>query len=237
MQPAQCMVKKRLAALAEVILSRTSNINSGNQSKNLIQNALVILETSKGESEILDEIAPGHYRSKELKGKPGAKYSLTVQTNENKTIINSEDVMPNPVSICRLRARKSILPEVEGIDMPEWEVVVEYCDPANEINYYRLVEYINGKQIASYVANDQLNNGKENKCFLTNFDRKLKSGDTLTIEMQSISKAVYNYFYSFSCLNQLIQGSIKSNPTNNLNGAELGYFSAYAPHSKSIIIP
>ncbi|HOG06032.1 MAG: DUF4249 domain-containing protein [Paludibacter sp.] len=222
---------------AEVILSKTAEINSSNPQDNLIKNALVTLEDNSGISEILVEVSPGHYRSNKIRGMPGSTYKLTVQTNESEKTINSMDVMPaESVSINKLRARRSILPEIEGVKMPEWEVIVEYTDPAKETNYYRFVEYVNGKIIASYVEDDKLNNGKDSKSFLTNFDRQLSPGDTLTIEMQSISEAVYNYFYSFSYLGQLVQGSTKTNPITNINGAELGYFSAYASCKKSIVI-
>ncbi|HQB28023.1 MAG TPA: DUF4249 domain-containing protein [Paludibacter sp.] len=221
---------------AEVILSKTTEINSNYPQDNLIKNALVAIEDNSGISETLAEVSPGHYRSNKIQGIPGLTYKLTIQTKESQTVINSMDVMPEPVSINRLRARRSILPEVEGVKMPDWEVIVEYTDPANEVNYYRFVEYVNGKVIASYVEDDKLNNGKDNKSFLTNFDRQLAPGDTLTIEMQSISEAVYNYFYSFSYLNQLVQGTVKTNPITNIDGAELGYFSAYAATKKSIVI-
>lgn len=221
---------------AEVILSKTAEINSSNPQDNLIKNALVILEDNSGISETLVETAPGRYRSNKIQGTPGVTYKLTIQTEESEAVINSMDLMPEPVSIGKVRARRSTLPEIEGVKMPEWEVIVEYTDPAKETNYYRFVEYVNGKVIASYVEDDKLNNGKNNKSFLTNFDRKLVPGDTLTIELQSISEAVYNYFYSFSYLGQLVQGSTKTNPITNINGAELGYFSAYASCKKSIVI-
>lgn len=224
------------SAYAEVVLSKTTEINSSNPCKNLVKNALVILEDGSGISETLVEVSPGHYRSNKIQGMPGLTYKLTVHTDEAQAVMNSVDVMPKPVSINRLRARRSILPEVEGVKMPDWEVIVEYSDPANEANYYRFVEYVNGKIIASYVEDDRLNNGKDNKSFLTNFDRKLVPGDTLTIEMQSVSKAVYNYFYTFCCLNQIVQGTTKTNPITNIQGAELGYFSAYAASRKSIVI-
>lgn len=221
---------------AEVTLSKTTEINSNKPQNNQIRNALVTIEDNSGNSEILVEVSPGHYHTNSIQGIPGSTYKLTIQTEESQTIINSMDVMPEPVSINKLRARRSILPEIEGVKMPEWEVIVEYTDPAKETNYYRFVEYVNGKVIASYVEDDKLNNGKDNKSFLTNFDRQLVPGDTLTIEMQSISEAVYNYFYSFSYLNQFVQGTVKTNPVTNIDGAELGYFSAYAATKKSIVI-
>jgi hypothetical protein len=132
--------------------------------------------------------------------------------------------------------RESIIPEVEGVKMPDWEVIVEYTDPEDEVNYYRFVEYVNGKVTISYVENDKFNNGKDNKSFLTCVDRKLSKGDTLTVEMQSISKAVYDYFYAFSTMNDLVQGTNTTNPISNISGANLGYFSAHTVHRRSVVV-
>lgn len=220
---------------AEVILSKTIDFNTENNN-NTVSQATVMLEDESGNSEILQEVSPGHYRSTKIKGIPGSSYSLSVQTKENLSQVKSVDRMPKPVFIKRLRVRESIMPEVEGVKMPEWEVIVEYNDPADEVNYYRFIEYVNGEVVASYVENDRLNNGKENKSFLTNVDLKLNKGDTLTIEMQSISKAVFEYFYGFSTLNNITQGSNTTNPVSNISGANLGYFSAHTVHRRSVVI-
>ncbi|MDD4489806.1 MAG: DUF4249 domain-containing protein [Paludibacter sp.] len=219
---------------AEVTLSKTINFND--KEKELVSNAMILLEDGFGTSEILQEISPGRYRSTKIKGVPGYSYALSVQADGDIQSIKSEDVMPKPVFIKRLRVRESIIPEIEGVEMPDWEVIVEYSDPEDEVNYYRFVEYVNGKVIASYVENDKLNNGKENKSFLTNVERKLVKGDTLTVEMQSISKAVYKYFYGFSTINTIVQGTNTTNPISNISGANLGYFSAHTVHRRSVVI-
>src|SRR5690606_37907471 len=123
--------------------------------KDLVSNALVVLQDGFGTSETLQEVSPGHYRSNKIKGVPGSSYSLSVQTEGNVSFIKSEDRMPKPVFINRLRVRESIIPEVEGVKMPDWEVIVEYTDPEDEVNYYRFVEYVNGKATISYVENDK----------------------------------------------------------------------------------
>ncbi|MPM35185.1 hypothetical protein SDC9_81775 [bioreactor metagenome] len=144
--------------------------------------------------------------------------------------------MPEPVPISRLRVRESNMPDINGLPVPQWEVIVEYNDPVNERNYYRFVEYVNGKVTAHYVENDTFNNGTKSKSFLTSCDRKLVPGDTVTVEMQSISKAVYDYFYGFSLLNNVSQGSSVVNPVTNVSGVKLGYFSAHTVNRKSIVV-
>lgn len=221
---------------AEVVLSKTVNVNATNGGEK-ITGAMVVLEDEKGNSETLEEITPGRYRSSHIKGEPKASYKLRIETADDQIQeITSEDRMPNPVPISRLRVRESNMPDINGLPVPEWEVVVEYNDPVNERNYYRFVEYVNGKVTAHYVENDNFNNGTKSKSFLTSCDRKLVPGDTVTVEMQSISKAVYDYFYGFSLLNNITQGSSVVNPVTNVSGAKLGYFSAHTVNRKSIVV-
>ncbi len=220
---------------AEVIITKTLSFNTDNKN-NQVTGAIVILEDGNGLMETLSEFEPGRYRSSKIKGVPGMSYKLTVETDDYYREIKSVDVMPTPVCMTRLRVRESNMPDVNGLPLPAWEVIVEYEDPANEKNYYRFVEYINGKPVACYVEDDKFNNGMKNKSFLTSVTRSLVPGDTLTVEMQVISKAVYDYFYGFSMLNTLPQGSNAVNPVTNISGVKLGYFSAHTVNRRSVVI-
>lgn len=220
---------------AEVIITKTVNCNADYNS-NEVTGARVMLENGAGDREALYEYIPGHYRSVNIKGIPGEKYKLTIETEDKYEVIESIDVMPAPVPISKVRVKHSDLPEVDGVALPQWEVVVEYTDPEKVENYYRFIEYLNGKIAGSYVETDKLNDGKKNKYFLTCMDRQMEPGDTLTIEMQSISKAVYDYFYGFSMLNTVSQGYTSVNPISNISGVKLGYFSAHTVNQKTVII-
>jgi hypothetical protein len=56
------------------------------------------------------------------------------------------------------------------------------------------------------------------------------------VEMQCIDKPIYEYFNSFGNLGMGPSSSTPANPTTNLDGAVLGFFSAHTSESKSIII-
>jgi hypothetical protein len=220
---------------AEVVLTTTVNVNDNNKG-NEVTGASVMLEDENGNTEMLEEVAPGHYRASQIKGVPSAKYNLSIEAANQVKEITSEDIMPEPVMIHRLRVRESNMPDINGIPVPEWEVVVEYNDPVDVRNYYRFVEYVNGQVTAHYVENDTFNNGTKNKSFLTSVESKLVPGDVVTVEMQSISKAVYEYFYGFSLLNSITQGTAAVNPVTNVSGVKLGYFSAHTVDRKSVLI-
>ncbi|MEA4936118.1 MAG: DUF4249 domain-containing protein [Paludibacter sp.] len=225
-------------ANASVKITRTADFNQPNEFSG-VTDAIVTLKEANGAYEILSEITPGHYVSSVIKGTPGVKYQLTIMTEDK--IISSEDMMPKPVRLNSIRVRELEIPNgpvVDNIiDSPRMEIIVNYTDPQDEVNFYRFIEYVNGKQHGYFLSDDRFNNGKAVRYFMLDFKRILKAGDTLVVEMQSISKSVYNYLYGFSLLNVLPQGTTPSNPVTNINGVELGYFSAFSLHRDTLIIP
>lgn len=236
----QIVVKASLpeSAFASVKLTKTVDFNKLNEFPG-ISGAVVRLKDENGVTEILTEKTPGHYVSSVMKGVPGLKYELTIE--KDALLIYSEDLMPKPVKINSLRVREFEVPTGpiadDIVDSPRMEVVVNYTDPIDEVNFYRFIEFINGEQVNYFLSDDRFNNGKTVKYFLLDFKRRMNTGDTLVIEMQSLSKPVYNYLYGFSILNTLPQGTTPSNPVTNINGAELGYFSAYTFHRDTLIVP
>lgn len=226
------------SAYASVKLTKTVDFNVLNEFPG-VSGAVVKLKDANGFTEMLTETSPGHYVSSVIKGIPGLKYELFIENDE--MLIYSEDLMPKPVKINSVRVRELEVtngPILDNIvDSPRIEVIVNYTDPIDEVNFYRFIEYVNGEQVNYFLSDDRFNNGKTVKYFLLDFKRTMNTGDTLVIEMQSLSKPVYNYLYGFSILNTLPQGTTPSNPVTNIIGAELGYFSAYTLHRDTVIIP
>lgn len=54
-------------------------------------------------------------------------------------------------------------------------------------------------------------------------DRELEDGDEITVEVQSISRGAYEFFYTLS-----LSGSSSTNPSSNIDGGCIGYFSPYS---------
>ena len=90
--------------------------------------------------------------------------------------------------------------------------------------------------MGSTVFDDKLANGESNSDPLLSFDRNYITGDTLLIEMQCIDKNVYVYYRSFGNLSEGPGGSTPANPYTNIEGTELGYFSAHTIGRKQIVI-
>ena len=68
---------------------------------------------------------------------------------------------------------------------------------------------------------------------------EIGQGDTVTVELQTISPEVYDYYFSFLQLGSfgINQSATPSNPVSNIEGTDvLGYFNAYGFTQKTIII-
>lgn len=197
-----------------------------------ISGAKVII-TGNGITDTLSENEPGNYYTHNLEGKPGKSYSLFVSLEGKEYTATS--VMPQPVhldSITFLVGAKNDL-----------YAVANFQDPPDVSNYYQFTELVNGERLnngrGNSVFSDRLSDGRYIRALLYDDSSDIKTGVTLTIEMKCVDRAVYNY------LNQLLLVSTNSsgfaspspaNPTSNISGGALGYFSANTITSKSVEI-
>jgi hypothetical protein len=223
---------------ARVSITKSINFDKNN-SFPTVSNAIVTLTDNIGNSEILTESAAGIYTSNSMIGMVGRTYSLSVKTDD-KTITSSCKI-PDPVRFDSLNVKVSenfrAGPFGGNAAGTLYTVTAMYKDPASVANYYRFIEYINGKSTGNiYVYEDKFTNGKIAERNLLNFNRFLTKGDTITVEMQCIDRAVYEYFNSFGGLAMGPGSSTPANPYTNLNGAVLGYFSAHTTEKKQFII-
>ena len=104
-------------------------------------------------------------------------------------------------------------------------------DHKGENNYYFMHIYRNNVGYCWAVMTDTNNPGEELQQLFNctternldkNDDDGLKDGDKIHVEIRSIDRRAYDYFYSM----QVMQNSA-TNPVQNFTGGCLGYFSAY----------
>jgi len=225
----------------EVTIIKLSNSVNFDESNTFpkVEGAIVELSDNLGHAEMLHELSPGMYSTSTLTGVVGGVYSLSVQKDGK--ILKSTSTIPNQVAFDTLIIIKT---DETGGGGPggmgkssTHDLVVGYFDPADEVNYYRFVELVNGKMISSYVFDDRITNGSYTRNPLISFDRTLTNGDTLQVIMQCIDENIYDYFSSFG---NLMGGpgnsSTPANPYTNIEGGVLGYFSAHTGEVKQVII-
>jgi hypothetical protein len=104
-------------------------------------------------------------------------------------------------------------------------------------NYYRLIEVVNSDTNNSiYTIDDELEDGK--KIAVTLYSRdSLSTGDSVSVFLQSIDKASYDYFNTLLEISSDGQSTTPANPNTNISNGALGYFNAYAVRTKYMIVP
>lgn len=213
--------------VSQVRISQTRNMNETNAPDG-ISGAQVSITDGKGVVILFREELPGVYKGN-LNGVPGETYTLHVQVNGERFAAVS--TMPLPVSIDSL-----FISEMDMMREKEKQANVVFKDPAGSGNAYRFVQYVNGKKDKNFfVQNDDLSEGRMVTANLFMHDNPIKTGDTVTVEMQCIDPAVYRYWFSLY-KGATGESASPANPVSTISGGALGYFSAHTVSSKSIVV-
>jgi hypothetical protein len=215
-----------------VIISKS--INFDEESINgypAVTNATVIICDNIGNTDTLTGSSSGIYVTSTLQGVPGRTYTLTVQI-EGQTYTASS-TMPNAVEIDSVYFKKSLFGN-------EKQITLDFTDPTNTKNYYRLIEFVNNTPLEGFnVTDDKLYEGKiVSYTFMSmgnDSNKRIVAGDRISIWLETIDKGAYEYFRTAS--RDGGQSASPANPTSNINNGALGYFNAYAVRTVSIIVP
>jgi Domain of unknown function (DUF4249) len=225
-------VSNLLTEQPEVKISQTKNFEENN-TFNGIAGAVVTIQVNNGVVYPLTQASPGIYRSNAFTGAPGNNYKLSVTINGN----NYTATCIMPAALVKLDTLT--VEDLSFAGNTTKTIQPSYLDPNGKGNSYRLMQYINGKQVKKiFVQNDDLSDGLRITRPLINFDDEIKSGDVVKVNLQCIDANVYKFWYS---LDQEATGENQSatpaNPVNNISGNALGYFSAHSVSSFSISVP
>lgn len=202
-----------------------------------LSGAAVTVTDDNGHSWTFSEATPGMYTFPAMKGETGRIYTLKATINN--VVYTATSVMPASVGIDFLDVKVF---NFGGDDQKQAQV--HYKDPAGIANQYRFVMKVNGTQSKQvYAENDRLTDGNEvpSVLFFTgnNDDQdQLKTGDVVDIEMQSIDKNIFLYWYTLSqqSSNGPAGSATPGNPPSNINNKALGYFSAHTVNKKQMTV-
>lgn len=217
-----------------VRLSKTKNFGDDNKFEG-IANAEVSVTDNDGNATKLSEATTGVYQSAILAATAGKVYTLRVLVNGQ--AFTATCTMPVRVKMDSLYVQEeSFFGQVLKL------ANVQYTDPLGKGNSYRFIQYVNGvKEKSIFIRDDDYSDG--NTSTITLFTppddkREIKSGNTVKVEMECISPAVYKYWYS---LDQGASGGSNSaspaNPVTNIEGGALGYFSVHSLQSQTVTAP
>ncbi len=195
-----------------------------------VENALVIMSDGQVSTDTLVQSVPGYYVTRKIQGTPGHTYTLMIFVDGQR--FTSTSTMPPTVYIDTLQ---TVVQSSFGqqIKAPQ----IAFHETKGSGNFYRYVVHRNGRQLKTlYFDNDLANEGVAMERSLPDSDSSYKSGELADIELQSISKEMYDYYFS---LQQTIDQSsaTPANPVTNIKGDNVsGYFSTYSADRGEITI-
>ena len=167
----------------------------------------------------------------------GTTDELKVSIGEE--IFTASCTMPAPVDMDSLYVSKGPFGQFKF-------ATIAYNDPAGVDNGYRFIQYVNGvKEPTIFWDNDEFTDGQFN---ITQLDasadekddpRNIKSGDEVTVDMLSLDKDIFKYWYSMRANGGTGESNTAApaNPITNISGGALGYFSAHAITRKTVVSP
>ncbi len=209
-----------------VSITKSINFDQDNVYPTVSGATVVITDMTTMLADTLKEQTPGNYYTTITNGIPGHTYRLYVNAAGN--IFTASSTMPPVVTLDSLYTQNSAFGDRQVL-------VPVYTDPAATGNYYHFKEVRNDTVTdAIQIRNDNLINGQVVKLPL-NGGSDLKAGDSVTLYLETIDSAVYQYYYSLEqTTNQ--NSATPANPLSNISGGALGYFSAHTSSGKSILV-
>ncbi len=201
-----------------VEISRSVDFDEKNEYPQ-VYGAFVTISDNSGVIDTLEETSTGIYTTSKLEGVPGRTYTLSVNLDDE--IYTASSTMPDPVDIDSIYVDESTMSD-------EYEVFIDFVDPANIENYYRIVKFINSKQMDEfYTISDDLYEGDTITYSPVSMGMnrdEIDTGDKVTIWLEAVDEDVYEYFRTAS--GDASQSASPSNPVSNITNGALGYFNA-----------
>lgn len=201
-----------------------------------VKDAIVTIQDNDDRPVVLSESVDGLYETGQINGTPGHIYTLTVTIGSQ--VYTAKSLMPEQVNFDSL-----YIEDFQGFGTTKKFADVVFTDPPGKGNAYRFVQ-VKNNQINNgiFVLNDNFTDGRSNNTLLVYFDSKdenmIKSGDTVSVEMQCIDPVIYQYWFG---LQESSTGNSDNaspgNPVSNFSGGALGYFSAHTYQIRTVIAP
>lgn len=176
------------------------------------------------------ETSDGVYRSSRFRGVPGITYKLDVIA-AGKTY-SASSTMPYPVIPDSIGFKK-----LSFLGDSHIYPAIYYKDPPSIQNQYRYLLRINNKPTADLVFEDRFNDGNYVSDIIFYDGDDIKTGDRIDIEMQSIDRNVFKYYFAIS----QITGNggppvAPANPDSNFNNGALGIFNVCTKSTRSVTL-
>ena len=209
---------------AYVSLTKTTPINDPSPSPTVSDAVVVIKNLTTGTDHPMQyNLGRGWYAASGFGAKPGDVFQLSVDYNGVNYVASCP--LMSSVTLDGVTIKDS---EFAVGSKPLYDVIPHFTDPsADQRNYYHFRIGVNDKLYTKiFVMSNAFSGGMPNTQPLRVRDIEFIEGDTVTVIMERVAPVVYQYYF------ELLQASRKtgdhpSNPTSNITGGALGYFSAF----------
>ena len=208
----------------KVRLTTTQDMNDNESNAHNVTGATIVLYRENSLMDTLHYTRNGYYVS-DVTGREGREYTIDIFVDGHH--FQSSSVMQQaPV----MNSFRFVWMDVFTERMLFADLKLQ--DHKGENNYYFMHIYRNNVGYRWAVMSDTNNPGEELQQLFSctternldkNDDDGLQDGDKIHVEIRSIDRRTYDYFYSM----QVMQNSA-TNPVANFSGGCLGYFSAYS---------
>jgi hypothetical protein len=232
---------------AKVLLTANSpyfsSIDSASWRETVLSRAKVTLDDGEN-SEVLilrkdaRYFPPFYYAGNEIIGEAGKTYTLTAEYGGKSVISTTTIPDPVPIDTCYFEPI-----EVDAVDSVGY-LTVEFTDPVDEKNYYRIFTMRDGvdeKFISTFIMgfNDQYFPGKKVTISLlrapesrlsTLADNYFRLGETIIVKLSTMDKATFDFWSSYQdeVLNSANPFASSLNEVNsNIAGDGLGIWCGY----------
>jgi hypothetical protein len=223
---------------ATVRLSQSVNFDESNSFPPVTNAIVTITDQTINRTDTLKEVQAGLYQAAQLRGVEGHTYFLTIKAGD-KTFTATTN-LPAKVNLDDIEIRAQAF-----FGNTDYQIIPKFKDPVGIGNNYRFVLSVNDKmQNDIFVLNDELSDGVVNGRPLfrqrsSDSTENIGIGDRITLEMQCIDKAVYDYFSTLSGDGGGGPGggsATPANPISNINGGALGYFAAFTKQKRTVVV-
>ncbi len=212
-----------------------------------VQNASVIVRGNNQSwvfSELLPDSLPGYYFNSEISfALVEATYELIIETADEETFVAQSEFIPLPV-LDSVTVKINPFSEFNFFDTTVYDVIAHFAHLPEIEEYYLFNLYINNK-IRTPRPSDKAPVSDENLDPYTSFavlsvnEDDIAPGDTLTLEMRSISKEKFDFYNVFFFQTDLsgnpFAGAPPANIPTNLSEGARGFFQISAVNRKTII--
>jgi len=213
--------------------------------------ATVVIREDTAESDTLEQIAPGLYRSTTIRGREDHEYFLTVIFEE--AIYEASSYLSPQPQIYSFTQRSfasfgdfadSSAFDFGGgslLDSLPWFLFTNIYDDPATTDYYMFEYHVNGeRRTGRYNVSTDSNAKDDTLMYSPGPSALFFTGDTVKVRVYAIDNGIYNYF---DMLNDALSSnsffsSTPYNPVSNISNGAMGYFAALSyDHDTTVIMP